>query len=99
MLENQFASNSRYLELLDRYFDSTARDQIEKRLLAPGKLGGKTLGLLLAWEILKQELPGIPGASSHIPQSYFIGSDEFVRFVAQCELPDELNRATPSSNG
>ncbi len=99
MSTSDFASNSRDLVLLEKYVDSMIQDRIEKHLLAPGKLGGKTLGLLMAWEILKQELPDLTGKSIHIPISYFIGSDEFVRFIAQKKVSDQINNTGDAAPG
>lgn len=71
--------------LAETYFDPEFLTQIEQHCLASGKLGGKTLGLLLAWRILSRDLPADVLKSIHIPKSYFVGADEFARFAARYE--------------
>jgi hypothetical protein len=91
IIENWFASDSHYQKLVELYFNADVCKQIKKHLLSDGKLGGKTIGLLLAGEILKRDLHNSLVASVRIPQSYFIGSDEFVRLIAQEGPSRQLN--------
>lgn len=71
------------LELAKAHFDPEFSNWIEQRCLAPGKLGGKSIGLLLAWRILSKNLSTEMSEFIHIPTSYFVGSDEFVDFVSR----------------
>jgi hypothetical protein len=59
--------------------------EIKRRRIGRGKIGGKAAGMLLAWQALQREDPrdeiDIRGRVV-IPESYFIGSDVYYEFKA-----------------
>jgi hypothetical protein len=59
--------------------------EIKKRRIGQGKVGGKAAGMLLAWQALqRQDAQDDLDIASHvvIPESYFIGSDAYYEFKA-----------------
>ncbi len=59
--------------------------EIKKRRIGQGKVGGKAAGMLLAWQALqRQDAEDELDIASHvaIPESYFIGSDAYYEFKA-----------------
>ncbi len=85
-------SNFFHHELIERYFDEEAKNKIEEHCLASGNLGGKSIGLLLAWQILQRELSPNMRVFLNLPLSYFIGSDEFDIFLKNQEIAQYIEK-------
>jgi hypothetical protein len=63
--------------------------QIRRRRIGRGKIGGKAAGMMLAWKILNLDESNVEmDLRRHIdiPESYFIGSDVFYDFMSLNDL-------------
>jgi len=76
-------SDSRMLELCDRYFTLKDIIDIASRMIGTGFIGGKSVGMLLARKIL--EVEGGDHITSFLEphDSFFIGTDVFYTYIVQ----------------
>lgn len=80
LMKMMISSNSRVLELARQYFSVEDLLEIRSRMLAPGRLGGKTVGMLLARAILKKRFDRYRNAiEPH--DSFFIGTDLYCSYL------------------
>lgn len=78
MISDQLA----YIKIARQWFTIDDLDEIRKRKIGYGKIGGKSAGMLLAYRILREVAsPGLR-ASLRIPVSYYLASDVFYSFLA-----------------
>ncbi len=78
MISDQLA----YIKIARRWFTIADLEEIRKRKIGYGKIGGKSAGMLLAYRILREVAsPGLR-ASLRIPVSYYLASDVFYSFLA-----------------
>lgn len=71
------------------HFDIFDLEEIHRRRIGRGKIGGKAAGMMLAYKILQKDTADDPlPLSQHvvIPDSYFIGADVYYDFLAHNEL-------------
>ncbi|MCR4408516.1 MAG: PEP/pyruvate-binding domain-containing protein [Anaerolineae bacterium] len=71
------------------HFDIFDLEEIHRRRIGRGKIGGKAAGMMLAYKILQKDTADDPlPVSQHvvIPDSYFIGADVYYDFLAHNEL-------------
>lgn len=71
-----------YLKIAKEWFTIADLEQIRKRKIGHGKIGGKSAGMLLAARILIEEGSDDLRNSLRIPESYFIGADLTYTFMA-----------------
>lgn len=76
-------SESRMLELCDRYFGLSDILEIASREIGTGFIGGKSVGMLLARKIVLTEAAKqfLPYLESH--DSFYLGSDIFYTYIVQ----------------
>lgn len=75
-------TESRIFDLTDKYFSLKDILSIVSREIGTGFIGGKTVGMLLARNVLKREKKElIPAMEPH--DSYFIGSNIFYTYLVQ----------------
>jgi hypothetical protein len=78
MISDQLA----YLNIARKWFKVEDLQEIRRRKIGYGKIGGKAAGMMLAHRILREVAPPEIRASIRIPESYFIASDLFYTFMA-----------------
>ena len=64
-----------YVQIARDWFTIQDLDEIRKRKIGSGKIGGKSAGMLLAYRILEQTADEDLREHIRIPDSYFIGAD------------------------
>jgi len=69
-------------QLCEKYFDLADLIAIGKRMIGTGMVGGKSVGMLLARNILARESANVKDRLE-IHDSFFIGSDVFYSYVIQ----------------
>ena len=70
-------------ELCRRYFSTEDLIRIKKREIGTGCIGGKSVGMLLARQVLKSADPALYAKRIEEHDSYFIGADVFYTFFVQ----------------
>ncbi len=73
-----------------KHFDIFDLDEIHRRRIGRGKIGGKAAGMMLAYKVLKED-PEV-GPHVDIPDSYFLGSDVFYEFLEHNRLFEFMNQ-------
>lgn len=76
-------SQSRMLELCDRYFTLKDILKIAGREVGTGLIGGKSVGMLLARKILERDGKGRFSPYLEPHDSFYIGSDVFYTYIVQ----------------
>ncbi len=75
--------DERISNLIDKYFDLKDLLEINNRLIGTGFIGGKSLGMLLARNILHKSNSPIYSDSLEEHDSFYIGSDVFYTYIVQ----------------
>ena len=73
----------RMLSLVKEYFSLEDLVEIKKRLIGTGFIGGKSVGMLLARNILRKDPSLDWNAELEIHDSFYIGSDIFYSYMVQ----------------
>ncbi|HOC61139.1 MAG TPA: PEP/pyruvate-binding domain-containing protein [Smithella sp.] len=73
----------RMLSLVKEYFSLEDLLEIKKRLIGTGFIGGKSVGMLLARNILRNDTTFAWNAELEIHDSFYIGSDIFYSYMVQ----------------
>jgi hypothetical protein len=73
----------RILSLVKEYFSLNDLLEIKKRLIGTGFIGGKSVGMLLARNILRKDTAFDWNAELEIHDSFYIGSDIFYSYMVQ----------------
>ena len=73
--------DERILGLARRYFTLNDLLQIKERLIGPGFIGGKSVGMLLAQAVLRSDSAGQWGEVLEPHDSLYIGSDMFNSYI------------------
>lgn len=73
----------RMLALVKEYFSLEDLVEIKKRLIGTGFIGGKSVGMLLARNILRKDPAFDWNAELELHDSFYIGSDIFYSFMVQ----------------
>ncbi len=73
----------RMLSLVKEYFSLDDLLEIKKRLIGTGFIGGKSVGMLLARNILRKDLTFDWNAELELHDSFYIGSDIFYSYMVQ----------------
>jgi len=84
-----------FVALAREFFTVADLDDIRRRRIGRGKIGGKAAGMMLAWNILQRvEAATDFDLCRHvtIPESYFIGADVFYDFHALNDLFPYINQ-------
>ncbi|MFH2103581.1 MAG: PEP/pyruvate-binding domain-containing protein [Chloroflexota bacterium] len=71
-----------YINIARKWFTVSDLQDIRRRKIGPGKIGGKAAGMLLAERVLKDIAPPEIKAAITTPQSYFLGSGTMYNFMA-----------------
>ncbi len=83
LLSMLIGSDSRMRALCERYFTLDDLQMIASRIIGTGRIGGKSVGMLVARKILEKEGRGefTPYMEPH--DSFYIGSDVFYTYIVQ----------------
>ena len=83
LIRTMVSDQLQYIKLARKWFKVADLDEIRRRKIGMGKVGGKAAGMLLAMRILKETAP--PEIRDHFrtPESFYIGSDVFYNFMSQ----------------
>ncbi len=91
MISDQLA----FVGIAREFFSIADLDEIRRRRIGRGKIGGKAAGLMLAWKIL-HSAPEVANTDLSkrlaIPESFFVGADVFYDFLELNGLLGELNQ-------
>jgi hypothetical protein len=90
MISDQLA----FVRVAKEYMHISDLEWIRARRIGQGKIGGKSAGILLAWQILKQAFAAAEGEVPHVvvPESYFIGADVFYEFLSLNNISYYVNQ-------
>lgn len=80
LLKMMISRNPRVIELASQYFEIEDLLWIRSRMLATGRLGGKSVGMLLARAILKKQFSRYDECLEE-HDSFFIGTDLFCTYL------------------
>lgn len=72
----------RYLNIARTWFQVDDLEDLYRRRIGSGKIGGKAAGLTLAYRILQEAAGDQVRTALRIPESYFLGSDLIYIFMA-----------------
>lgn len=82
LLKMVVTSDERFQSLARRYFDLETLVEIMQRMIGTGRIGGKSLGMLLARAVLRRAGPQwAEKLESH--DSFYVGSDVFYTYLVQ----------------
>jgi len=70
-----------YIKIAKNWFTVSDLEEIRRRKIGQGKIGGKSAGMLLAARILTEVGDGSIRACIKIPVSYYLGADVFNTFM------------------
>jgi hypothetical protein len=71
-----------YIKIAKQWFTVNDLEEIRRRKIGQGKIGGKSAGMLLAARILNEEADQPLKNSLRIPVSYYLGADVFNTFMS-----------------
>ena len=82
LIRSLISDQLRYINIAKEWLSIGDLAEIRRRKIGAGRIGGKSAGMILAQHILKnnKELSDMPCIS--MPESYYIGSDEFYTFMS-----------------
>lgn len=95
LIKGMISDQLPYIGVARKVFDMDDLMRIHRRRIGRGKIGGKAAGMLLAWKILQQQDPESgPDLSkyTHIPESYFIGTEVIYEFRLENQLDYMMNQ-------
>ncbi len=75
-----------YVSLAREWLSIEDLDEIRKRKIGPGKIGGKAAGMFLAYRILQRRAPEELRPFIRIPESYYLGADVMYAFMVHNDL-------------
>ncbi len=95
LIKRMISDQMDFVRLAKKFLEAEDFELIYERRIGTGKIGGKTAGMILAWEILQREDPAdeinLHGRVT-IPDSYFIGANVFYDFHAINGLEEFINQ-------
>ncbi len=82
LIRTIISDHLRYINIAREWLTINDLAEIRRRKIGAGRIGGKAAGMLLAQHILKNSPELGECANILIPESFYIGSDEFYTFIA-----------------
>jgi hypothetical protein len=83
LIKRMISDQMDFVRLAKKFLEAEDFEMIYERRIGTGKIGGKTAGMMLAWEILHREDPAdeidLRGRIA-LPDSYFVGANVFYDF-------------------
>ncbi|MFZ5921153.1 MAG: PEP/pyruvate-binding domain-containing protein [Chloroflexota bacterium] len=83
LIRTMVSDQLQYIKLARKWFKVADLDEIRRRKIGMGKVGGKAAGMLLAMRILRETAPPEIRDNFRTPESFYIGSDVFYNFMSQ----------------
>lgn len=81
LIRTMVSDQLKYIKTARQWFTVEDLQEIRRRKIGGGKIGGKAAGMLLAMRIIKETAPPEVRDSFRIPISYYLGSDVFYNFL------------------
>ncbi|MFZ6026947.1 MAG: PEP/pyruvate-binding domain-containing protein [Chloroflexota bacterium] len=75
-----------YVNIAKEWFTMSDLDEIRRRKIGSGKVGGKAAGMLLAYRILQEKADAELRGCVRLPESFFLGADLTYSFMAINQL-------------
>lgn len=75
-----------YLKIARKWFTIADLQEIRRRKIGYGKIGGKSAGMILAYRILCEAAPPEVRENIRMPESFYLASDVFYTFLANNRL-------------
>ncbi|NMB68792.1 MAG: hypothetical protein GYA20_08520 [Chloroflexi bacterium] len=82
LIRSLISDSLRYINIAKQWFTIADLAEIRRRKIGAGRIGGKAAGMMLAYRILKESSDVTLRTCLHIPESYFVGSDELYTFMS-----------------
>jgi len=82
LIRSMISDQLRYINIAKEWLTVNDLAEIRRRKIGPGRIGGKAAGMLLAQHILKNSPDLGESANITVPESFYVGSDEFYNFIA-----------------
>lgn len=82
LIRAMISDHLRYINIAKEWLTINDLAEIRRRKIGAGRIGGKTAGMLLAEHILKNSLELGDNTDISVPESFYVGSDEFYNFMA-----------------
>jgi len=82
LIRRMISEHLAYIDIAKRWFTISDLDNIYRRRIGFGKIGGKSAGMLLAARILNEVAGDEIRASLSVPESFFLGSDLIYIFMS-----------------
>jgi hypothetical protein len=82
LIRNMISDQLPYVNIAKNWFTIPDLAEIRQHKIGAGRIGGKAAGMLLAYRILRNELPEDIQTVLEKPEYYFIGSNEMYSFMS-----------------
>lgn len=82
LIRSMISDHLRYINIAKEWLTVTDLAEIRRRKIGAGRIGGKAAGMILAEHILKNSPELGESANISVPESFYVGSDEFYTFMA-----------------
>ena len=82
LIRTMISDHLRYINIAKEWLTVNDLAEIRRRKIGAGRIGGKAAGMLLAQHILKNTPELGESANITVPESFYIGSDEFYTFMS-----------------
>ncbi|PKN90087.1 MAG: hypothetical protein CVU45_04360, partial [Chloroflexi bacterium HGW-Chloroflexi-7] len=82
LIRSMISDQLRYINIAKEWLTVNDLAEIRRRKIGAGRIGGKSAGMLLAQHILKNSPELGENANISVPESFYVGADEFYNFIA-----------------
>ena len=82
LIRTMISDQLSYIKIAKKWFNVSDLENIRRRKIGHGKIGGKSAGMLLAARILNETGDEAIKSSINIPTSYYLGADVFNTFMS-----------------
>jgi hypothetical protein len=92
IIRSMISDQLRYVNIAKDWFTVAELEDIRKRKIGAGRIGGKAAGMLLAYHLLNKSAEIPLKECLRLPESYFIGATEFYPFMSINNLTHWLDQ-------
>jgi len=82
LIRSMISDHLRYINIAKEWLTVNDLAEIRRRKIGAGRIGGKAAGMILAEHILKNSPELGESANINVPESFYVGSDEFYNFMS-----------------
>lgn len=82
LIRSMISDHLRYINIAKDWLSINNLAEIRRHKIGAGRIGGKAAGMLLAEHILKNSPDLGESANIYVPESFYVGADEFYSFMA-----------------